>query len=80
MLKHLTTICATLAALSVTAVASAAAPEQETFTLPYSYVATDCGFSVTVAGVFTNRVVAHNVPVDTLQLHQSDVATATASR
>lgn len=81
MFSLLTTAGTMLAALSVTAVASAAAPEKESFTVPYEYTATDCGFSVAVDGVFTNRIVAHNIPTGTgtLQLHQSDVATATAN-
>lgn len=81
MFRVLTTACTILAALSVTAVASAAAPEKETFTFPYAYTATDCGFPVVVEGVFTNRIVAHNeaTGTGTLQLHQSDVATAMAN-
>jgi hypothetical protein len=81
MFKLLTTVYTMLAALSVTAGASAAAPEQETFTFPYAYVATDCGFPVAVEGVFTNRIVDHaaQTGTGTLQLHQSDVATATAN-
>jgi len=67
------------AALSATA-AYAAAPVQETIVQQYEYIATDCGFPVTVSGVFTNRII--NSAADgtgTLQLHQSDVATATAN-
>jgi hypothetical protein len=81
MFKLYAIVCASLAPLSVTAAASAAAPEKETFTSPYASVATDCGFPVAVDGVFTNRIVAHNLPsgTGTLQLHQSDVATATAN-
>jgi hypothetical protein len=80
MFKQLTAACAFLAALSVTAAASAASPEKETFTFPYEYVATDCGFQVAVEGVFTNRIVDHAVATGTgtLELHQSDVATLTA--
>jgi hypothetical protein len=81
MFKQLTAACAFLAALSVTAVASAASPEKETFTFPYAYVATDCGFQVAVEGVFTNRIVDHTdaTGTGTLELHQSDAATLTAN-
>lgn len=69
-----------LAALSLATTAHAA-PVQETFVQPYEFVATDCGFPVTVSGVFTNRI-SDSRSADgtgTLQLHQSDVATATAN-
>ena len=68
------------AALSIATAGFAAAPVRDTFVQPYEYVATDCGFPVTVSGVFTNRITSAIADgTGTLQLHQSDVATATAN-
>lgn len=80
MYKLIAITCALLGALTSATLAAAAPPFRETFTQPYAYVASDCGFPVTVAGVFTNKV-TDSAGIDgngTLRLQQSDVATATA--
>jgi hypothetical protein len=69
------------AVLPIATAAYAAAPVRDSVVQPYEYVATDCGFPVTVSGVFTNRITdsALDDGTGTLRLYQSDVATATAN-
>jgi hypothetical protein len=80
MARLIALVPAIAATLMLAAVASAGAPDRFTFTDHYSYVANDCGFSVSVEGVFTNMVIDGSAATGTgtLELHQSDVATASA--
>jgi len=80
MYKLIALVSAVAAMLVLVAVASAAPPDRWTFTDQYSYVATDCGFPVSVEGVFTSRGIDTSLATGTgtMELHQSDVATATA--
>ena len=71
-----------VATLALAGTATAAAPVHEIFVSPYSYVDTsECGFPISVEGVFTNRIIdsAAATGTGTLELHQSDVATLTAN-
>jgi hypothetical protein len=73
---------AAIAALSVAATAAAAAPGKETLTFPYAYVVTDCGFPISVEGVFTSTIIDFTeggTGTGTLQLHQSNVGTLTGN-
>jgi hypothetical protein len=80
MHKVLALIPLVVATLTLAATATASAPDHELFKFPYSYVATDCGFPVTVEGVFTNMIIDTSVATGTgtVELHQSDVATVSA--
>jgi hypothetical protein len=70
------------ATLAFAVSASAAPPEHDFFQSAYSYVDTsECGFPIAVQGLFTNRIIdtASATGTGTLELHQSDVATLTAT-
>jgi hypothetical protein len=83
-----TTLIAAVAALACSlglavaaAPAHAGAPDRELFVFPYAYEDTSCGFPVAVEGVFTNRIIDTSFATGTgrQELHQSNVATATAN-